>query len=83
MSAIASLQPIACTEPLDKPLSSDDVLAFALSVIRGRVFGPRSTEVKFVKASLQKTGFEIRPALKDVGSLATLSVNHVGRVLRP
>ena len=75
--------PIACREPLHKPLTADDGIAAALSVIRGRIFGSRSAEVRLVRLMIEKTGFEIRPSLKDVGSLATLSLDRSASVLRP
>lgn len=51
--------PVTCPD-LPSELSADDVLAVALSMIKGRVFGPISTEVKFIRLSLEKSGFEIR-----------------------
>jgi hypothetical protein len=51
-------QPIVCAEPLP-PLTADDVLALALSVIRGRVFGSRSAEVKLLRLALRRCGFDI------------------------
>lgn len=57
---------IACKEPLHKPLTSDDVLAQALMIIRGRIFGPRSVEVRLINLLLNKTGFEIRPIIRSV-----------------
>lgn len=40
-------------------ISADDVLAQALSIIRGRVFGRRSTEVQLIRVTLRNHGFEI------------------------
>lgn len=53
------LPPIACASPLVKPRSVEDVLAQALSVIRGRVFGKRATEVGLIMELLRQSGFEI------------------------
>ena len=49
--------PIICN-PLP-PITADDVIALTLSMIRGRVFGPRSTEVKLLRLALRQSGFEI------------------------
>jgi hypothetical protein len=50
---------IACTEPVNVPVSAEDIIATALSVIRGQVFGKRSTEVKLIVELLRRKGFEI------------------------
>jgi len=52
------LAPIACKEPL-RPDRIDEVLARALSIIRGRAFGRRSTEVAFLRLAIEHNGFEI------------------------
>lgn len=49
--------PIVC-DPL-RPLTADDAIASALSMIRGRVFGARGTEVKLVREVLRLAGFDI------------------------
>ena len=49
--------PVIC-DPLPA-VTADDVLALALSVIRGRIFGPRSAEVKLLRLALRQSGFEI------------------------
>lgn len=51
-------RPVVCTEPAAR-LCADDVLALALSMLRGREFGPRSQEVKLVRLALRQAGFEI------------------------
>lgn len=50
--------PVVCAEPLD-PLSADEVIAMTLSVIRGRVFGRQSAEVRLLRQMLQNQGFDI------------------------
>jgi len=50
-------RPIIC-DPLP-PITADDVLALTLSIIRGRVFGARSAEVKLLRLALRNSGFEI------------------------
>jgi hypothetical protein len=51
--------PIIC-EPLP-PITADDVLALALSVICGRVFGTRSAEVKLLRLALRQSGLRDLP----------------------
>lgn len=50
-------RPVIC-DPLP-PITADDVLALTLSIIRGRVFGSRSAEVKLLRLALRNSGFEI------------------------
>lgn len=51
--------PIACAKPLATSPTAADVAAMALSMIRGKAFGSRSTEVKFLLLAFEKTGFLI------------------------
>lgn len=46
------------TDPLP-PITADDVIALVLSMIRGRIFGSRSAEVKLLRLALRQSGFEI------------------------
>jgi hypothetical protein len=49
--------PIACKEPLRPTSPADDAIAETLSIIRGRAFGSRATEVKFLKQMLENAGW--------------------------
>lgn len=49
--------PVIC-DPLP-PIGADDVIAIALSIVRGRVFGPRSSEVKLIRLALRHQGFDV------------------------
>ena len=59
MTGKPSSKPIACTEQINKPVTSDESLAFALSIVKGRVFGSKAKEVEAVKLFLKMQGFEI------------------------
>ena len=50
---------VVCSEPLRTRATADDVIALALSVIRGRVFSRRSVEVQMIVLLLRKCGYEI------------------------
>lgn len=50
---------IAECRDLVRPTDADDVLALALSMIRGRAFGRRSTEVQFLRLALERSGYRI------------------------
>jgi hypothetical protein len=49
--------PVVAKEPLQTATTIDDVIAQALSVIRGRVFGRRSIEVALLKQMIINFGW--------------------------
>lgn len=51
--------PVVCAESLSTPTTAEDVIALTLSVIRGRIFGPRSTEVRLLRQALANSGYKI------------------------
>ena len=50
---------IIVAAPVNVPLCPEDVISQALSVIRGQMFGRRSTEVTLLIEALRANGFEI------------------------
>ena len=51
--------PVVCAEPPPGPRTADDVIAETLSIVRGRVFGKRSTEVQLLRQMLRNAGFDV------------------------
>jgi hypothetical protein len=49
--------PVVCKEPLRPRSPADEAIAMTLSMIRGRAFGPRDTEVKLMKRMLENAGW--------------------------
>ena len=59
MTARRKHPPVVCVEPPPGARTADDVIAETLSMIRGRVFGKRSTEVVLLRQMLRNAGFDI------------------------
>lgn len=47
------------SQTLRHGVDADEVIALALSIIRGRVFGSRAAEVRMIRLALEKMGFRI------------------------